>query len=125
MPASRGPTISLAHASWGACLGVGLGLVLASACGGRSSSWTSCPSPPGRADIRHFKVQGGETCGHARRVLDYTAFGHEGGCGPCHYLSFTCEEHQGGLRRNSSGGSYYTYADDLCVQGDRRAAWTI
>jgi hypothetical protein len=104
-------------------------LAVASSCGGRSShtaAWVSCPRPPGRADVRRFRVEGGETCGHARRLLGYTAFGHEGGCGrTCHYLGFTCGERPGGLERNSSGGSYYTYVDEWCARGPRRATWRI
>jgi hypothetical protein len=71
-------------------------------------------------------VRGGETCSHGSRVLGYTAFGHEGSCGDaCRYLGYTCREHPGGLRSNSSGGSYYTYEDDACVRGPRQAAWRI
>jgi hypothetical protein len=76
--------------------------------------------------VRQFRVKGGETCRHAKRVLDYTAFGHEGGCGrACHYLGFTCQERPGGLEHNSSGGSYYTYVDDSCARGQRHANWRI
>ena len=113
-----------------ACVLVGIVvLVVASSCAGRSShaaEWRSCPRPPGGADVRQFRVRGAETCGHARRVLGYAAFGHEGGCGrACHYLGFTCQERPGGLKRNSSGGSYYTYVDESCARGSRHAAWRI
>jgi hypothetical protein len=119
----------VAPASYVSCVLVGIVvLVIASSCGGRSShvEWVSCPRPPGGADVRQFRVKGGETCGHARRVLGYTAFGHEGGCGDaCHYLGFICRDRPGGLKRNSSGGSYYTHVDDWCARGPRRAAWRI
>ena len=111
------------------CVLVGLVVVMiASACGGRSSHrWVSCARPPGSAaDVRDFKVNGGETCSHASRILGYTAFGHEGGCGDaCHYLGYTCRERPGGLKRSSGGGSFYTYVDDWCVRGSRHAAWRI
>jgi hypothetical protein len=71
-------------------------------------------------------VSGGETCDHGKRVLDYAAFGHEGGCGDaCHYLGYTCREQPGGLRSNGSGGSYYAYVDDVCVRGPHQAAWRV
>ena len=112
-----------------ACMLIGAAvLVTGSSCGRRSTHavWISCPRPPSAADIRRFRVTGGEKCGHARLVLDYTAFGHEGGCGDaCHHLGYTRYERPGGLERNSSGGSYYTYVDDRCVRGSRRAAWRI
>ena len=120
-----------ARLSGTACVLVGVAVVLVfgSSCGGRSSNaaaWVSCPPPPdSAADVRRFRVKGGETCGHARRVLGYTDFGHEGECSPCHYLGYTCRQLPGGLKRNSSGGSYYTYQDDLCVSGQRRASWRI
>jgi hypothetical protein len=109
-----------------ACALVGLViLVAASSCGGtRHERWVTCPRPPEGADVRQFRVKGGETCGHARRVLDYAAFGHEGECSPCSYLGFMCRERPGGLERNSFG-SYYTFSDDSCVHGPRRAAWRI
>jgi hypothetical protein len=92
----------------------------------QAAEWASCPRPLARADVRQFRVKGGETCRHAKRVLDYTAFGHEGGCGrACHYLGFTCQERPGGLEHNSSGGSYYTYVDDSCARGQRHANWRI
>jgi hypothetical protein len=120
-----------ARLSGTACVLVGVVvLAVASSCGGQSSqaaaSWTSCPRPPGGADVRNFRVKGGETCAHARRVLDYTAFGHEGGCGRgCHYLGFTCQERPGGLKRVPGGGSTYTYSDDSCTRGSRQAEWRI
>lgn len=92
----------------------------------RRLTWTPCPRPPGAADIRRFRVRGGETCTHASQVLGYTAFGHEGSCGDaCHYHGYTCRQHPGGLKSNSSGGSYYTYENDACVRGSREAAWRI
>lgn len=105
-------------------------LATVSGCGHHSSravTWTSCPRPSSAADIRRFRVSGGETCRHAARVLGYTAFGHEGGCGNdgCHYLGYVCGDHAGGLKSNSYGGSYYTYEDDICARGPRRAAWRI
>jgi hypothetical protein len=108
----------------------GVLLAALSGCGhhhaSRAQTWTSCPRPSSAADIRQFRVRGGETCSHGSRVLGYTAFGHEGSCGDaCRYLGYTCREHPGGLRSNSSGGSYYTYEDDACVRGPRRAAWRI
>jgi len=113
----------------GAPAGAAALLVLASSCGGHAShaaAWLSCPRPPSDADIRQFRVKGGETCAHANRVLGYTAFGHEGSCGDaCHYLGYTCRQLPGGLKSNSSGGSYYTYEDDSCVRGQRHAAWRI
>jgi hypothetical protein len=113
-----------------ACVLVGIVvLVAASSCGGGSShaaAWVSCPRPLGGANVRQFRVKGGERCRHAKRVLDYTAFGHEGGCGrACHYLGFICQEHPGGLEHNSTGGSYYTYEDDSCALGQLHAAWRI
>lgn len=90
----------------------------------RAAAWLPCPRPRSHADIRRFRVAGGETCAHARRVLDYAAFGHEGGCCPHQSLGFTCHDRPGGLERNSSGGGY-TYDDDWCVRGVRRAAWRI
>ena len=127
------------HASEPADVGIRVGaagvlvvvvvLLVASSCRGGSShenAWVSCPPPAGRADVRRFRVTGGETCSHARRVLAYTAFGHEGACGrSCHYLGFTCQDSPGGLEPTSFGGSYYTYEDDSCVRGPRRAAWRI
>jgi hypothetical protein len=61
-----------------ACALVGLViLVAASSCGGtRHERWVTCLRPPEGADVRQLRVKGGETCGHARRVLDYAAFGH-------------------------------------------------
>jgi hypothetical protein len=112
-----------------ACVFLGVSLLAAaSSCGNdasRAAKWHSCPRPPSAADIRQFRVKSDQTCARARRVLGYTAFGHEGMCGPCHYLGFTCTQRAGGLKRNSFGGSYYTYEDDLCVRGPRRAAWRI
>src|SRR5438132_825593 len=114
-----------ARLSGTACVLVDVAVVLvaASSCGGRSShaAWVSCPRPAdSAADVRRFRVKGGETCAHARRVLGYTDFGHEGECSPCHYLGYTCRQLPGGLKRNSSGGSSYTYEDDLCVSGQRQ-----
>jgi hypothetical protein len=91
------------------------------ACGDQAqhvSAWTACPRPSSHADIQRFRVRGGETCAHASRVLNYAAFGHEGGCGTngCHYLGYTCGDRPGGLRSNSSGGSYFTYEDDFCTR---------
>jgi hypothetical protein len=104
-------------------------LATLSGCGhhaSRAVTWTSCSRPPGAADIRRFRVRGGETCSHANRVLGYTAFGHEGSCGDaCQYLGYICRQHPGGLKPNSYGGSYYTYEDDTCVRGARQAAWRI
>jgi hypothetical protein len=107
------------------------GFVLAglSGCGHHASRvllWTSCPRPSSAADIRRFRVRGGETCSHANRVLGFTAFGHEGSCGDaCQYLGYRCRQQPGGLKSNGSGGSYYTYEDDACVRGQRQAAWRI
>jgi hypothetical protein len=104
-------------------------LATLSGCGhhaSRAVMWTSCPRPSSAADIRRFKVRGGEKCRHASRVLGYTAFGHEGSCGDaCGYHGYTCRQRPGGLKSNSSGGSYYTYEDDACVRGLRQAAWRI
>lgn len=104
-------------------------LLLGNSCGDHSShasAWVSCPRPSSAADIRRFRVKGGEACDHAKRVLGYAAFGHEGACGDaCHYLGYNCRDHPGGLKRNSSGGSYFTYVDDLCVRGSRQAAWRV
>jgi hypothetical protein len=117
-------------ASSAACVVGIVAIVCLSSCRGGESShtaaWVSCPRPPGHADVRRFSVRGGETCSHARRVLGYTAFGHEGACGrACHYLGFTCRDDPGGLRRDQSGGSYYTYVDDWCTRGHRQATWRI
>jgi hypothetical protein len=90
-------------------------------------TWTPCAPPPSDAgaDIRRFRVRGGETCSHAARVLGYTAFGHEGGCGDaCHYLGFVCQQRPGGLKSNSSDGSY-TFEDDTCARRRRQSAWRI
>jgi hypothetical protein len=119
-----------AHLRGAVCALVGgATLLAASSCAGGSShatAWTSCPRPAGTAaDIRRFRVEGGETCRHANVVLGYAAFGHEGGCSPCHYLAYTCREVPGGLKHNSSGGSFYTYADFSCTRGGRRGAWRI
>jgi hypothetical protein len=105
-------------------------LATLSGCGhhaSRAVMLTSCPRPSSAADIRRFRVRGGETCSHAGRVLGYAAFGHEGSCGDdaCHYLGYVCGQHPGGLKSNSSCGSYYTYEDDVCVRGPRQAAWRI
>jgi hypothetical protein len=104
-------------------------LVAASGCGGHSShaaAWTACPRPSSHADIRRFRVRGGETCAKAKRILDWVSFGHEGSCGrACRHLGYTCSQVPGGLKREPSGGSTYTYSDDTCVRGERRAAWRI
>lgn len=101
------------------------------ACGSASSksttTWTACPRPASHADIRRFRVAGGETCAHAKRLLDWTAFGHEGSCGNsgCHHLGYVCRQRAGGLVPTAGGGSTYTYEDDSCVRAERKGAWRV
>jgi hypothetical protein len=105
------------------CVGVACGCGSSEA----TAAWTPCPRPASDADIRHFRVTGGETCSHAKRVLDWTAFGHEGMCGDsgCRYLGYVCRQRPGGLAPTDGGGSAYTYEDDSCVRGSHRGAWRI
>src|SRR3954453_9938540 len=90
-------------------------------------AWRACPRPTSAADIRRFRVRGGETCAHGKGILDYAAFGHEGMCGTdgCRYQGYTCRQQPGGLRANSTGGSDFTYEDAVCIRGRHEAAWRI
>jgi hypothetical protein len=86
----------------------------------------ACPKPSTDADVRQFRVRGGESCEQGRRVLTYAAFRHGGGCDRgCHHDGYTCLEHLGRLTQFPSGASLYTYVDDVCIRGRREAAWRI
>ena len=100
---------------------------LGNACGHstHASAWTSCPPPDGRADIRLFRVRGGETCEHARRVLTHVAFHSKGCAHGCRHDGYTCLEHLARHTQANSGLSLFTYVDDVCTRGDDQAAWRI
>jgi hypothetical protein len=106
-----------------------LGVLLGSACGGRSpaaATWTACQRPAGDVDIRQFRVRGGESCHHARRILGYATFGSEGGCRQgCRHEGYTCLEHLGRHTQQQSGRSLFTYVDDVCARDTREAAWRV
>jgi hypothetical protein len=117
-------------ATWRRAAAVGvLTVALTSACSGRSphlDAWIACSRPPGPADIRQFRVRGEETCDHARRLLGYVASAQGGDCNRgCRHEGYTCLEHLVRFTQTLSGASSFTFVDDVCAQGTRRAAWRI
>jgi hypothetical protein len=81
-------------------------------------------NPPGYTlVIRRFRVSGGETCAHAKKLVLGVEEERQGGCAHCTVHGFVCVRRPGGLTSKGNGPTYYSHDDVHCSRGAWRASW--